>query len=69
MTEPRLPHDYARCAGKPTNNPPGPPPGVWEFYQPCHNCLRRTSPGHSMRQSWQAVPEFIDGQCPRRILK
>ena len=64
---PSLPYDYARCQGKPTNNPPEPSPGAWEFYQPCHQCLRRLAPGSEFRQSWQQPPVFTDGKCPSRI--
>jgi len=56
------PGNYATCAGKPTNNPPS--PGAWEFYQPCHHCMRRLATGSEPRP---APPEFVDGECPSRI--
>lgn len=62
---PSLPYDYARCEGKKTGNPPE--AEGWEFYQPCHHCLRRLSPGGEFRQSWYSPPDFVDGVCKSRI--
>lgn len=53
MSEPALPYDYARCAGR---------PGADE----CKQCLRRIAPPNPVRQSYMAYWER-EGACPYRI--
>lgn len=58
-----IPYDYARCRGHEKQTPYG-----LALPAPCCECQRRTSTSDHPMQPWMSPPQFVNGECPERIV-